>query len=42
MQVGEGWRLISCFDNFYHQIHFMFDFYKGLNYKRPPFLKLDT
>ena len=22
---------------FYHPLHFMFDFYKGLTYSRPPF-----
>ena len=31
-EVGEG--KISCFDNFYHPLHFMFDFYKGLTYRR--------
>ena len=25
------------FDILYHLFHFMFDYYKGLTYKRPPF-----
>ena len=30
-----GYKFL-VFDNFYQPLHFMFDFYKGLTYRRPP------